>query len=128
VLCVRISVIVLAVTLLGAAAFQPEKKDDKPPIVKTRPPLPKGFKDLGLRDDQKAKVYKILVDYRDKVDELKAKETKLKEERDEALEKLLTPEQIKRLQEIRSGKKPAEKEPEKGKVPEKSKSADKGKD
>jgi hypothetical protein len=120
VLTLRLSVIALLLALPMSLAFQTEKADDKNPVVKTRPPLPKYFSKIGLRDDQKTAVTKIQLDFRDKIDELKQKMAKLKAEEDAALEKVLTADQVKRLGELRSGKKTVE--PEKTKTdPEKTK-------
>jgi hypothetical protein len=104
---------VLVLAFLGAAYCQ-----DTPKI---RGQLPANYGKLGLTDVQKQSVYKIRADYKGKIDQLAKQLAKLKSEEKEALEKVLTPEQLKRLKEIRSG----EKTPEKPKPPDKGKSTEK---
>jgi Spy/CpxP family protein refolding chaperone len=104
----------LALAMIGVAYAQDKKPDDKKPDDKTPPvklrgQLPKNYKQLGLLDTQLQKIYKIRADARAKGDELRAKLAKLKDDETEQLEKVLTPEQLKRLREIRSGVKPTEK-------------------
>jgi Spy/CpxP family protein refolding chaperone len=113
---VCLGVIVLALALMGVAYAQ-EKSDDKAP-VKVRGQLPAFFKKLGLRDDQIQKIYKIRAEYKGKVEELKRKLDQLKAAEKAELEKVLTPEQLKRLKELRSGETSP---PAKPKEPEKSK-------
>ena len=119
-LYLRMSLIAMALTMVGAAYFQEKKDDkktddkktdDKPPAVKLKGPLPTHYNRLGRRDDQVQKILKIRLDYRTKQDELKAKMDKLKVEEKELLEKALTPDQLKRLREIKSGDKPSDKVP-----------------
>lgn len=103
----RVGVVVLAMTLLGAAGFQEkgkEKKAEDPP-TKLKGTLPANFKKLGLTDNQVQKIYKIRNDYRVKQEELKRKMEQLKTEEKDTIEKVLTPEQRKRLREIRAGEK-----------------------
>ena len=116
---VRLGVTVFALALMGAAYFQ-EKGDDKTP-VKVRGQLPTYYKKLGLRDDQVQQIYKLRADYKGKLDVLKQKMDQLKAAEKEAVEKVLTPEQLKRLKELRSG----EKSPEKPKAKDKTDSKDK---
>jgi Spy/CpxP family protein refolding chaperone len=101
----RVGVVVLALALLGAVYAQDKDKstkDDKP-AVKVRGQLPPYYKKLGLRDDQIQKIYKIRADYKSKIDDLKKKMDQLKADEKESLEKVLTPEQQKRLRELRLG-------------------------
>jgi hypothetical protein len=106
-------VVVLVLALVGATYSQ-----DTPKI---RGQLPANYGKLGLTDVQKQSVYKIRAEYKGKMDQLLKQLTKLRMEEKESLEKVLTPEQLKRLKEIRSG----EKSTEKPKPPDKSKSNDK---
>jgi hypothetical protein len=93
--------LVLVLALIGAVYSQ-----DTP---KLRGQLPQYFGKLGLRDDQKQAIYKVRADYKVKKDQLQKQLDKLKADEKEALEKLLTPEQLKRLKEIRSGEKSTDK-------------------
>jgi Spy/CpxP family protein refolding chaperone len=110
---IQLGVMLLALTLMGVAFSQDKDKDkdkktdDPPPKLKGT--LPPHFKKLGLRDDQVQKIYKLKADYRAKIEDLNKRIAKLKGEEKEALEKVLTPEQLKRLKELRSGEKPSEK-------------------
>jgi uncharacterized protein YeeX (DUF496 family) len=106
---VRIGVVVFALALMGAAFYQEKDKgkktSDSDPPTKLKGILPQHFKKLGLRDDQVQKIYKLQADYKAKIDDLTRKIEKLKSERREAQEKVLTPEQLKRLKELRLGEK-----------------------
>ena len=110
----RLAVLTLALTMIGVVYSQDKKPDDKkpddkPPPVKLKGTLPQHYKKLGLRDDQLQRIYKIRADSRAKQDELRAKIDKLKADERELLEKALTPEQLKRLREIKLGDKPSDK-------------------
>ena len=117
-LYLRVGVTALALTLLGAASFQKpddkkpsdKKPDDKAP-VKARGQLPPNFKKLGLRDDQIQKVYRIRGDYKAKQDELRAKLEKLRSEEREAVEKVLTPDQLKHSGTCEQARSPPRSEP-----------------
>jgi hypothetical protein len=91
----------LLLALIGAVYSQ-----DTP---KLRGQLPQNYGKLGLRDDQKQAIYKVRADYKTKIDQLRKQLEKLRADEKEALEKLLTPEQLKRLKEIRSGEKSTDK-------------------
>lgn len=106
---VHVGVTLLALAML-APAYQDkgkEKKAEEPP--KLRGTLPPNFKKLGLRDDQVQAIYKTRADYRAKIDQLNKQIAKLREEEKEALDKVLTAEQRKRLKEIRTGGKGSDK-------------------
>ena len=109
----HLRVAVLALTLIGVAYGQDKKPDDKKPddkpAVKLKGTLPTYYKRLGLRDDQVQKILKIRADAKAKTDELTAKIKKLKDDANEQVEKILTPEQMKRLREIKLGDKPSDK-------------------
>jgi hypothetical protein len=112
-LYLRVGVVAVALTLLGVVYAQDKDKatkdkttkDDKAPVVKVRGQLPAYYKKLGLRDDQIQKIYRLRATYKAKVDDLKKKLELLKAEEREDLEKVLTPEQLKRLKALRSGEK-----------------------
>jgi len=78
-----------------------EEKPKKPPL-----PLPRYFEQLGLRQDQERAIRKAQASYRAKIDELRKRIEKLRAEERQATEKVLTAEQLKRLRELRAGKKP----------------------
>jgi Spy/CpxP family protein refolding chaperone len=83
------------------------------------------WRELGLTDDQKQRIYKIQSEYRSKIDELEKKAKELRsEERSKAAE-VLTPAQKARLKELLSGTAEPTKdkaEPAKDKPPAKDKS------
>ncbi len=81
------------------------KKDGKKEPPKLKGMLPPNFKKLGLTDKQVQTIYKLQADFKEKTDELKAKLDKLKKEERDKIEAVLSPEQMKRLKEIRSGEK-----------------------
>jgi Spy/CpxP family protein refolding chaperone len=112
-LYLRLAVVMVAVALLGAAAFQEKdkdkgKKDDKTP-AKLKGTLPMHYKQVGLSADQVQKIYKIQADYKDKLEDLKKKMDQLKSDQKDAMEKVLTPDQLKKLKALRAGEKPPEK-------------------
>jgi hypothetical protein len=79
------------------------KDKPKEPDKKLKGALPQHDKALGLTDKQKQSVYKLRAEYKDKFDELEKTKAKLKAEEKEALEKLLTPEQLNELKKLRAG-------------------------
>jgi Spy/CpxP family protein refolding chaperone len=104
----RLVAALLILGLVGFAASQEKDKDkkkseDKP--TKLKGFLPPNFKKLGLTDKQVQEIYKVQAEYKDRIDDLKAKMKKLQEAQKEAIEKVLTPEQRQRLKEIRTGEK-----------------------
>ena len=110
-LYLRAGVMALALSMLGAASFQDKKPDDKKPdnpapAVKVKGTLPTFYKKLGLRDDQMQQVYKIRSDSRTKQEELRRKIDKLRADEKEALEKVLTPEQLKHCASFGSARSP----------------------
>lgn len=94
----------LAVALLafagGLAAQQkdPPKPADKEPAAKARGYLPQGWRELGLSDDQKKKVYAIDAKYDEEIDRLKAQIEDAKAKKRKEQIEVLTPEQKKRLE------------------------------
>ncbi len=103
-------VAVLSVALLGAV-YQEKNKESRSedPPAKLKGQLPPYFKKVGLSEEQIQKIYKIRADYKIKMDELKKKLEQTKAEEKELMEKVLTPTQLKKLRELRSGEKPSDK-------------------
>ena len=83
--------------LVGAGAGQDTKKD------KAKGFLPPGWKELELTGDQKEKAYKVLNDYKTKINDLKEAEKKLKTEERAELFKILTDVQKEQLKKIAVG-------------------------
>ena len=97
--------------------------DEPKQPAKVRGQLYAKWKELGLTDQQKQRIYKIQSDFRARIDELERKAKELRaEERVKAME-VLTPAQKARLKELLSGIA----DPAKDKVPAKEK-ADPSKD
>jgi len=106
-------VIALSLALIGVAYSQDKKPDDKktddkPPVV-AKDKLPQYYKRLGLREEQQQRIFKIRADAKAKVDDLDAKLKKVRADEKQQLEKVLTPEQLKLLRELRSGEKASDK-------------------
>src|SRR5262249_3923893 len=98
----------LTLALLGLSHSQ-EKPDDKTP-AKPRPKLPSFYKKLSLSEEQREKIFKIRAEARKKVEALQVEIGKIQAKERADNEAVLTPEQRKLLQEIRSGfKAPSEK-------------------
>jgi Spy/CpxP family protein refolding chaperone len=104
---VRLGVAILAVALLGATyqEKEKEKKGDETPPAKVKGTLPQNFGKLGLSTEQKQKIYRLRAEYRGKIQELEQKIARLRAEQKEAEEAVLTPEQKKKLRELRTGEK-----------------------
>ena len=113
----RVAVTVLAGCLLGAGLLLGQ---DKPPPAPIRGTLPPYYKRLGLRDDQRQNVYKIRAAYRAKLAALRRQLAQLRDKEQDELERVLTPEQLKRLRELRSGIRPGRRPAEKPKPKDKS--------
>jgi hypothetical protein len=79
--------------------------------------LPPHYKELGLSDDQTTKIKKIHGEYKDKIDDLKAQQKKLEDQRNAEYLKVLTDDQKKKLEKLaireKSEDKKDEKKPEK---------------
>ena len=82
-----------------------EKTTKEDETTKTRGSLPASWSKLGLTDEQKQKTYKIRARYKDQLDEIATKVTKLKDEEKKELQTVLTEEQKKHLVEIKTGEK-----------------------
>ena len=80
------------------------KVDPKAPLVKAKGQLPQNWKDLGLTEDQKQKVYTIQQKHGDEIDKLEAQIKSIKETIKKERFEVLTPEQKKKLEEIFKGK------------------------
>ena len=79
------------------------KKDEPPKKFKGR--LPANWKKLGLTDVQVQAVYKVQNKYKDEIAKLRAKITELEQARDKEQLAVLTPQQKKRLDELKPPKK-----------------------
>jgi hypothetical protein len=88
---------------VGAGQGGADKKD------KAKGFLPPGWKDLDLSADQKDKAYKILSDYKTKLNDLKDAEKKLKAEEKTELGKILTVAQKEKLKNAVVGETPTKK-------------------
>ncbi len=106
----------LALALCTLAVAQDKKPDDKKPDdpVKVTGHLPPNWAKIGLTADQKQEVYKINAKYAAKIEKLKAEIEALKADEDAERYKVLTEDQRKKLKEIKSGEKPADKDKPKG--------------
>jgi septal ring factor EnvC (AmiA/AmiB activator) len=96
-----LGVIVLALALLGFTYAQ-EKSDDRT-LAEVRGQLPAFYKKLGLSKDQVHKILKIRADSKKKVADLQRQIDQVKAAERTELEKVLTPQQLKRLKELRTG-------------------------
>ena len=106
----RMLALAMVLAILGqASAYQHKDKDKDKDAGKKKDPvrlkgyLPRNYKKLGLTDKQVQAIYKVQGGYKDRIEELQATIKKLKQEQDDKVEAVLTPEQLKRLKEIRSG-------------------------
>jgi hypothetical protein len=105
---VRILVGVLVLALFSGGWLlgdDPKKTDDKkdPPVTVTHT-LPQGWRQLGLSDEQKNKIYAIEDEYGPKIASLKKQLEALEKEERAKRYDVLTEEQKKRLKEIRESK------------------------
>ncbi len=119
----RVATAALLVALLGAGWLQgqpDEKKNDEKP-TRLRGTLPAFYKKLGLRDDQVQEIYRIQTKNRAKAEDLRRQLKELRDKERAATEKVLTPEQLKRLRELRTGEKSTSPPVDKGKPIEKPK-------
>ena len=77
--------------------------DPKQPTTKFRGQLYAKWRELGLTDEQKQRIYKIQSEYRAKIDELEKKVKELRREERSKAEEVLTAAQKARLKELLSG-------------------------
>lgn len=102
----RLSLFLACVAFLSLSAFGQEPKAKKAPTedeattTKYRGQLPFYWKELGLTDEQRQKVYKINSDYNDQIESLELKIKDLKSKRDKERFEVLSAEQKKRLEAI----------------------------
>ncbi len=112
----RVLLSVVAFALLGGLLLGDDPKkaaETKPdPTPKATHSLPQGWKQLGLSDDQKKKIYALEDEYGPKIASLKKQIEDLQNEEKTKKYALLTDDQKKHLKEIREikdgGGKPAE--------------------
>lgn len=98
-----LGVFVLAAALL-VPGFAQDRKDDKKgddPPPKLKGQLPAGYGKLKLSDEQKQKIYRVQADYKKKLDDLEKQKRKLLADRKKDYEKVLTPDQFKKLRDSR---------------------------
>lgn len=79
-----------------------EKKDTAPARVKGM--LPANWGKIGLSADQKQEIYKIQAKYNGEIDKLEAKIKEIRANRDKEMKAVLTADQQKKLNEIRTSK------------------------
>jgi Spy/CpxP family protein refolding chaperone len=86
----------------------PAKTDPAKPTttVRARGTLPQNWKQLGLTDEQKQKVYQIQTEFREKIDVLQKQVSDLRTAERKELDTVLTDPQRARLKEIVGGKVP----------------------
>ncbi len=106
-----VSVLALAFLFSGVVAGQDKKPADKSPPEKkkTRKALPRGWKALDLKPDQKEKVYAIQEKYRGKIRDLTEQLKQLRKQQQTELETVLTDAQKKRLHDTMASKKKGKK-------------------
>lgn len=101
---------VVAMLLVGTLVFAQDTKkaETKAPAAKTEEAkpaqyrLPDNFAKLSLSDDQKAKIKTVQTSYGPKIDELEAQLQAIRDKQSGEIEALLTPEQQKLLNSIRT--------------------------
>jgi Spy/CpxP family protein refolding chaperone len=108
-------VLALAFVVSGGT-FGDSSKQDPP---KAKGMLPNGWKQLGLTDAQKQKVYEIQAKYREKIDEIERQIKEMKTKEREELFEVLTKEQKDQLRKILSEKGPPDPTKDGDKEPDK---------
>jgi len=100
---------------LSADSLQSQEKKDAPPS-KAKGFLPSSYGKIGLTDDQKQEIYKVQAKYKEEVKKLEDKIAEVRIEERKEINKVLTPDQRKKLAEVITGetskeepKKPADK-------------------
>jgi hypothetical protein len=102
--------VLVAAFLAAGLSFGDDKKDPKP----AKGTLPAHYKQLGLSDEQTAKVKQIHADYKDKLDDLRQQLAKLEAQEKAEYLKVLTDAQKKKLAELVVGEStPDKKDPSK---------------
>jgi membrane protein involved in colicin uptake len=95
----------LAAVLVGSLLFAQEPKKTEPKAdaaKKVQNRLPNNFAKLSLTDEQKKKVFAVQGSYGPKIDDLEAQLQALKDKQQAEVEAVLTPDQLKKLGEIRA--------------------------
>src|SRR4051812_10332724 len=113
-----LALLLLVAFATGALAYQDkdkdakdkDKKEEKKDKEKLKGFLPANYKKLGLSEAQVQKIYKLQAEYKDKLAAIERQKSQLKAEEKEAIEKVLTKEQLAELDKIRTGKKDKEKD------------------
>lgn len=91
--------LLLTITISAAAQKSGDKKSDSGAEEKTRHRLPDYYADL-VDDKQRQEIYDIQDEYGPKIDKLKDELQAMIEERDAKCEKVLTPDQRKKVKEL----------------------------
>jgi Spy/CpxP family protein refolding chaperone len=108
-----IGVVTLALLFSGVLAGQDKKLTDKKPTdkkpAKGKGRMPAYYGKLNLKDDQKKQILAIQEEYGPKIRQAKQAWDNLKEQRTQALEKVLTAEQKTKLRELAAARKKGKK-------------------
>jgi hypothetical protein len=97
----------LGLLVLCLLVAGPSGAQNTQPGRRVRGRLPTYWNRLGLSDQQKKDVFAVQAKYQEQIDELLQKIDKIKTDRRQAMEKVLTPAQKLRLREILTEKAPA---------------------
>jgi len=98
-----VCLLLLAAPVVAAAQDTKTQKKDEPPAPAARGQMPQHFRKLGLSDSQLAQVRKVRGEYRTRVEKLREEIRQLQAEERKKLADVLTPDQRKRLAELRAG-------------------------
>lgn len=93
------TLILIGFCAFGSIVNAQEKHDHK------NHSLEKFKKELNLSDDQVAKIQKINASYKDEKDALRSKMDEIRNKEKAEIEKILNPEQLKKLQELKEKRK-----------------------
>jgi Spy/CpxP family protein refolding chaperone len=100
-MCGSVLVLLLTGSLFVAQAQDSKKADSKAPATKKNVNrLPANYGKLNLSDDQKTRIYAVQSTYDPKIDELMAQVDALKAKQKSEINAVLTPEQLKKLDEV----------------------------
>ena len=91
----------LSLSPRGEKPSEKDREKEKPP-EKVRGQLPTHYKKLDLSDEQRNRILRLRASYKVKIDMLQKQIEELKADERETLEKVLTPEQLKRLRKLRA--------------------------
>lgn len=98
------TVSVFTLSGVGIGQDSPAKKDDPKEPLKAKGYLPMNWKDLGLTDEQRQKVYTIQNKYGTEIDKLEVQIKELKAKMGKERLEVLSAEQKKRLEDIYKSK------------------------